>query len=94
MKTTMVIPTYWARKKSEGLKKSDSVYDHPTPLDKEGTLGRLLKSLSILKNKNFSLAILGISTAEDIQKEAESKIISIIKQYKPEIQTFFFHTLI
>ncbi len=90
MKVTMVIPSYWGRKKSEGRKDTDSVYDHPTSLDEEGTLGRALKSLSILKNKDFNLAILGVSTAQDIQEEVEARISSIVKDSAPEVETIFF----
>jgi hypothetical protein len=77
MKITMVIPSYWGRKRSEGWKRSDSVYDHPTPLDEEGTLGRVLNSVADLKNKDFNLVVLGISTAEDIRGEVESRISAI-----------------
>jgi hypothetical protein len=90
MKVTMVIPSYWGRKKSEGRKDTDSIYDHPTPLDEKGTLGRALKSMSILKNKNFNLVIIGVSTAQDIQEEVEARISSIVKDFAPEAETFFF----
>ena len=59
MKATMVIPSYWRRKKEDGWKNTDDVYDHPTPLDEDGTLARILNSLSILQNKDFNLVILG-----------------------------------
>ena len=90
MKVTMVIPSYWGRKKSEGWRETDDVYDHPTPLDETGTLGRVLKSLSILESKDFNLVVLGISTAQDIQREVESKISSIIKEEATEVKTIFF----
>jgi hypothetical protein len=90
MKVTMVIPSYWGRKKLEGRKDTDSIYDHPTPLDEEGTLGRALKSISILKNKDFNLVILGVSTAQDIQEEVEAKITSIVKESAPETETLLF----
>jgi len=86
----MVIPSYWGRKKSEGWKETDAVYDHPTPLDEKGTLGRVLKSLSILENKDFNLVVLGVSTAQDIQGDVESKISSIVKETAPELKTIFF----
>jgi len=86
----MVIPSYWRRNKSEGRRETDSVYDHPTPLDEEGTLGRALKSISILKNKDFNLVILGISTARDIQEAVESRISSIMKDSSPGAETLFF----
>lgn len=90
MKVTMIIPSYWGRKKSEGWRETDDVYDHPTPLDEKGTLGRILKSLSILESKDFNLVVLGISTAQDIQGEVESKISSIIKKEATKVKTIFF----
>lgn len=51
MKTAMVIPTYWGRESSIGWKEGDAVYDHPTPLDREGTLARAIESIKILNEK-------------------------------------------
>lgn len=90
MKITMVIPSYWGRKKGEAWKETDAVYDHPTPLDEHGTLGRLLKSLSILQNKDFNLVIIGVPTAQDIHKEVETKISSIIEENQTEMESLFF----
>jgi hypothetical protein len=90
MKVTMVIPSYWGRKKKEGKKGTDTIYDHPTPLDEEGTLGRLLDSISVIKNKNFRLVILGVATASDIQEEVENKITSIIKDRAKDVETLLF----
>ena len=85
MKVTMIIPSYWGRKKSDGWRETDDVYDHPTPLDETGTLDRVLKSLSILKSKDFNLVVLGISTAQDIQGDVESKISSILNPLKSSV---------
>lgn len=90
MKVTMVIPSYWGRKKSEGWKETDAVYDHPTPLDEQGTLGRALESISILEKTDFNLVILGVSTARDIQQEVESKVSSIVKKSMTKVKTHFF----
>lgn len=86
----MVIPSYWGRKKEEGWKLTDSVYDHPTPLDGEDTVRRTLESLAILENKNFELVILGVATAEDIQKKVEERLEVIIRETKPVVPTYFF----
>ncbi len=90
MKVTMVIPSYWGRKKKEGSKDSDTIYDHPTPLDEEGTLGRLLDSLPLIKNKDFRLVILGVATTPEIQEEVERKISAIIKDRAKEMDTALF----
>jgi hypothetical protein len=90
MKTTMVIPTYWGRKKDEGWKSTDSVYDHPTPLDGEDTLRRALKSLTILRDKNFDVVILGVATAKDIQEDVEERLEAIIKETDTTVPTYLF----
>ncbi len=90
MQATMVVPSYWGRKKSDGWKKTDSVYDHPTPLDEEGTLQRLLDSLAILEDRNFQVIILGIATAEDIQEDVEKKLSAMIEESSPVVDTRLF----
>lgn len=84
MKTTMVIPTYWARKSQDGWKKGDAVYDHPTPLDKEGTLKRVLKSVGILEDKEFEVIVIATTTSEEIEAQAEKKVKKIIKSVSSE----------
>ena len=90
MRPTMVVPSYWRRAKAEPWRKSDSVYDHPVPLDEEGTLGRLLDSLSILKRKEFRLVILGVANAVDIREDVGRKVDSIIKEKSPGVETILF----
>jgi len=81
----MVIPSYWTRESKVGWKKGDAIYDHPTPLDSEGTLLRVLKSISILKDKNFKLVIIAVATAKDIGNQVEKKVATIIKSVSPTI---------
>lgn len=90
MRTTMVVPSYWRRPEAEGWRKTDSVYDHPTPLDGEGTLGRLLESLSLIKNKDFRLIILGVANAEDIREPVERKLAALIENLSPPVETLLF----
>lgn len=78
MKVTMTIPSYWAREKEVGWKEGDAVYDHPTPLDEEGTLFRALESTRILKDQNFQLIVIAVPTSEDIAAQVEKKIANII----------------
>jgi hypothetical protein len=90
MKVTMVIPSYWGRKKEKKRKESDTIYDHPTPLDEEGTLGRLLDSISLMTNKDFRVVILGVATASEIQEEVERKISAIIKDHAKDMDVLPF----
>ncbi|MFC1995624.1 hypothetical protein ACFLVM_01955 [Chloroflexota bacterium] len=76
---TMVIPSYWARESHLGWQEEDIIYDHPTPLDNQGTLLRALQSIEVLKDTDFRLVILSAATAPDIETQVEEKIAGIIK---------------
>jgi len=90
MRTVVVIPTYWGRKKEMGFKDGDIVYDHATPIDEGGTLGRALESMKILKKKDFKLVILICPTNKEIEREAEEKARKIIKGVKLDVETYLF----
>ena len=89
MRTYMIIPTYWCDDKCS-WKEGDEVYDHPTPLKEEGTLLRLLKSVNILKDKDFTIVILGAVTNPDLESEMELKLAEIIKQADIPVDTIVF----
>lgn len=90
MKVAMVIPSYWGREKHLGWKDTDSVYDHPTPLDEDGTLRRLLDSVAVLENKDFQLIVLGVANAEDIQESVEKRLSVILAEAAPAVETRLF----
>jgi len=92
MQVTMVIPSYWTRESAAGWKEGDAVYDHPTPLDSEGTLLRAIESTGILEDKDFQLVIIAIANAEDIELQVEKKVAGIIKSASAtrKIETFLF----
>ena len=65
MRLAVAIPTYWGR--SGGWQKGDAIYDHPTPLGGQDTLGRFLGSLSCLEpEEDTHVVVIAIPTAEDI----------------------------
>ena len=84
-KLCMVIPSYWARKGDTIWLPGDAVYDHPTPLDMEGTLLRLLKSLKIIESENLTVIVVAIPTCVEIADDVESKVTAIIKETKKEV---------
>lgn len=90
MKTTMVIPSYWAREKAQGSKSTDAIYDHPTPLDEEGTLRRALESIGILSDKDFDLVIIAVANAEDIEEWVETKVFDIIASTRVDLPVYLF----
>ncbi len=89
-KPVMVIPTYWRREEAFGIKETDLIYDHPTPLDQDGTLKRAIESTGILKNKDFLLVIIAVANAEDIEQRVEEKVFDIILNSHVEVPVFFF----
>ncbi len=86
----MVIPSYWARKSEVGWREGDAIYDHPTPLDTEGTLRRAIQSIERLEDKDFQLVIVAVATAEDIESEVKKKVTSIIKSANPGVKVLLF----
>jgi CRP-like cAMP-binding protein len=88
MKTVMVIPTYWGRDSETGWQMGDAIYDHPTPVDQDGTLGRTLESLKIIKNKNFELIILVAVTTPELVDQAYQQAKKIIEKSCPAVKTY------
>lgn len=84
----MVIPTYWGRDSETGWQMGDAIYDHPTPIDQEGTLARTLESLKIIKNKDFELIILIAVTNPDLIEKAYQQTKEIIKKTCPPVKTY------
>ena len=85
LKVTMVIPSYWARESKVGWKEGDTIYDHPTPLDGEGTLLRAINSIKVLNDKDFQLVIIAAPTSVDIEIQVEKKVANIIESISPNI---------
>jgi hypothetical protein len=80
LKVCMVIPSYWARESKDGGRAGDAVYDHPTPLDEDGTLHRALQSLDVLEDKDFQVVVIAAATAVDIEDRVEEKVAGIIEK--------------
>jgi hypothetical protein len=90
MKVTMAIPSYWGRPKDVGWQEGDAVYDHPTPLDEDGTLRRALQSLSILDNKDFNLVVLAAATADEVREAVEAKVSNIVREVGADLEILVF----
>ena len=76
---TMVVPTYWGRAGSELILNEKIVFDHPTPLDENGTLARLLESLDILNGAgSLKIVIIPVPNDPQITDEVVGKVDDII----------------
>jgi len=82
LKTTITIPTYWARKYGEKGSPEDAIFDHPTPLDQQGTLPRCLESLAALKCKDFQVLIITAPVNPQIVDRVEKAVKKIIAPFR------------
>lgn len=90
MRKSVIIPTYWSRRKSDPWQKGDAVYDHPTPVDEKGTLGRTLESMKLLDERDFKLVILICPTTPEVEQEAYKQVLSIVRQVGLNAETYLF----
>src|SRR5438270_1411769 len=77
--TCVVVPTYWTHS-SGTYEAGDAVYDHPTPLDGQGTLDALLKSLADL-SADFYVLILVAVTSDEVRASAEQRVREMAARY-------------
>ncbi|MBC7248172.1 MAG: hypothetical protein H5T73_10415 [Actinobacteria bacterium] len=82
MHFTLVIPSYWGRRRGEPFNHEDAVYDHPTPLDAEGTLTRALESIRILRYPRFRVLVLGVATHPDLEEEVEGRLREMVAPFR------------
>ena len=79
---TMVIPSYWGPAEKTGKSVEEILFDHPTTLDEEGTLGRLLESLDIFGELGGTVVIISVINEPGIVDKVEKKVESIIKLFR------------
>jgi len=89
MRKVVLIPTYWSRAKKE-WKEGDAVYDHPTPIDEDGTLARTLESMKILTEKDFKLVLLICPTTPEVADAAQRRVVKIIDEVGLQAETYIF----
>ncbi|MBC8385703.1 MAG: cyclic nucleotide-binding domain-containing protein [Candidatus Cloacimonetes bacterium] len=89
MRTYMIIPTYWCGPEGN-WEEGDAVFDHPTPLNEDGTLKRALDSLQILNNNKYTLIILAAATNTKHETQMKKKVKSIIREAQIPVDTILF----
>ncbi|MGV8146919.1 MAG: hypothetical protein ACLKAK_08215 [Alkaliphilus sp.] len=83
MKTAVVVPTYWG----ELNKGEEVIFDHPTPLDCEGTLGVLLENLVTFEEmRDIPVYIIGISNKKELSESVEKRLIEYLKPYEEKLK--------
>jgi len=78
----IVIPTYWTWGSNRPNGPVETIYDHPTPLDGESTLPRLLESLTSLEGPGFGVLILTAATHPELEKAAADQVTRLIAPFR------------
>jgi hypothetical protein len=79
---TIVIPTYWCRARGHAGLPEDAIFDHPTPVDESGTLGRCLESLGALRAHSFQVLLITAPVHPRIASEVEERVERLIEPYR------------
>jgi hypothetical protein len=87
-KITLVIPTYWTWPARSNRRQEIGSFDHPTPLDGESTLPRLLDDLSEQHFKDFSVLVLTGLAHPDLNQAAAVRMSELLKPYRSRLELF------
>jgi len=86
--TMIVVPTYWTWHDDRSVRLEDAIFDHPTPVDREGTLSRLLASLCQVPEVGgaksgalVSVFVLIASVHADLDHIAQQRVSEIIAPF-------------
>jgi len=72
-----VVPTYWGPVRDYELGKPSLAYDHPSPIDSQGTLPWLLKSLARNTGPKFRMYLIVAPTEPELGDIAEAHVQGI-----------------
>lgn len=85
MQISVIIPTYWTSIRP-GVRclEPDAIYDHPTPIETQSTLPRLLNSLkqTNISKKLLVITVITAMTHSALEKKVEEKVKEIISNYE------------
>lgn len=80
----MIIPTFHTVATKRGASRPSNLYDHPTPLNEQGTLGRCLNSLRQVRG--LGQVIILVAAEGGVEDEAAKKVQNIANQF-PQMHT-------
>lgn len=89
MEPVVVIPTFWTRRRSvrgRSVDESAAIYDHPTPIDSEGTLAQCLDSVQRV-NGLGRVVVIAAATDPSIEHQAEDRVRDIVSDF-PGLDAF------
>lgn len=80
MRTTVIIPTFWTKARGQVKDQLFNMYDHPTPLDSSGTLGRTLESLRAAKG-NFDVQVIGAVDDPVYESQLQDHLAELVRPF-------------
>jgi len=84
----VIIPTFWTRRRGRTPDNLLAVYDHPTPVDEDGTLPACLQSLQNVEGLGRVVLIVA-ATDPGIEHQAEDRVRDILADF-PGIDALVF----
>jgi hypothetical protein len=81
MRICLAVPTFWTFPGGSG--EEDVIYDHPTPLDADGTLNRCLDSLKRFAAVNTAIVVVAAAAADSLQTAVEQRVRDLLKDLPP-----------
>jgi len=90
-KPTIVVPTYWGAAGNQIYNQEEIVYDHPTPLNSDGTLPAFFDSLNVLNDKNFQVTIIAVPNSDMIVSDVIEKVGQIVNPYRDKYEITILH---
>ncbi len=90
--TTIVIPSYWSSPDEPSGVEEEIIFDHPTPLNNEGTLGRLLNSFDTLEAKEFRIVIVAVTSSPPLTNDIITRIKKITQPYTARYDITLLHS--
>ncbi|MBL8027478.1 MAG: hypothetical protein JNL74_13745, partial [Fibrobacteres bacterium] len=82
----IAIPTYWTHPSTTPGEET-VIFDHPTPLDENGTIERLFESLEKIEG-NFKIVVVAAAAHESINNQVHSKVESLIKRFTSKFDIY------
>ncbi|MBA7691364.1 hypothetical protein ES703_99907 [subsurface metagenome] len=89
---TIVIPSYWGPAGGLSGGEEEIIFDHPTPLNEEGTLGWLLDSFELVNTQEFKVVVVVVANASHITNEVIAKVQDVVEPYRAHYDIALLHS--
>ncbi len=84
--TWIAVPTYWGYPGGSAGPVT-TVFDHPTPVDTEGTLAATLESFTALEGDFSVIIVVGVSHAS-LAEQAHRQVTTIVQRFASDLQCY------